>query len=549
MNAPNDTLFQMLFNHLSEPRIVIKADAPRYTIVACNELYKMVSNTVGQDLIGKGIKDLTDSSRSSKESEAVIQQAIERAIRNNEVVKLAAVRYDMPSANGQATEAAWWQTEYVPIVGADGHVQYLMCTTHNITHHILINEVKKAATERADALTREQMTNEELTAVNEELALANQELYHAQETLRKLNEDLEERIKSRTKELSESEVRFRAMAEGTDVLIAVSDITRNTVYCNKAWITLTGQPRQDLLGFGWIKVVHPDDMERHLNSCLSAFKERLPYTDEIRIVNHQGSYRWLLAKGTPLFDSNDNFTGYISSFIDIHERKQDEQRKNDFIGMVSHELKTPLTSLNGYIQMLLAKANKAEDTFTAGALTKAVNQIKKMTALINGFLNVSRLESGKIQVNKQTFLMDELVKEMTEEAALIQSTHKIVFLPCNPVSVLADRDKIGSVISNLLSNAIKYSPRGKQIEVKCEEMGNEVQVSVKDEGMGIKPENVEKLFDRYYRIESKHTQNISGFGIGLYLCAEIVQRHNGKIWVESQIGKGSTFYFSLPLQG
>jgi signal transduction histidine kinase len=113
--------------------------------------------------------------------------------------------------------------------------------------------------------------------------------------------------------------------------------------------------------------------------------------------------------------------------------------------------------------------------------------------------------------------------------------------------IQADHDKIGSVITNLISNAVKYSPKGKEIDIKCEVIGNRAQVSVKDEGMGLKPQDREKVFERYYRVESGHTQQISGFGIGLYLSAEIIRRHGGEIWVESESGIGSTFYFSLPL--
>jgi signal transduction histidine kinase len=232
--------------------------------------------------------------------------------------------------------------------------------------------------------------------------------------------------------------------------------------------------------------------------------------------------------------------------MDVTEQKKDEQRKNDFIGMVSHELKTPLTSLKGYAQILHAKAKKNEDTFATNALSKVTDQVTKMTSMINGFLNLSRLESGKIHLNKTIFDMEELVREHTEEAQLITTTHEIIFKPCDPVPVFADRDKVGSVISNMISNAIKYSPHGKQVEICCNVIGNTVQISVKDQGIGISEEDVPRLFDRFYRVESNETELISGFGIGLYLSAEIVQHHHGKIWVESKVGRGSTFFFSLP---
>ena len=181
------------------------------------------------------------------------------------------------------------------------------------------------------------------------------------------------------------------------------------------------------------------------------------------------------------------------------------------------------------------------------ALEKAIVQVKKMSTMINGFLNISRLESGKIVIEKQQFDLRNLISEILEEAELTVSGHLLVFEPGASLFIDADRDKIGSVITNLVSNAIKYSPKGKVVTVKCEIVENSALFSITDEGMGIKAKDIDRLFERYYRVSSNHTRHISGFGIGLYLSAEIIQRHNGRIWVESESGVGSTFYFSLPL--
>ncbi|WP_186292795.1 sensor histidine kinase [Mucilaginibacter corticis] len=136
---------------------------------------------------------------------------------------------------------------------------------------------------------------------------------------------------------------------------------------------------------------------------------------------------------------------------------------------------------------------------------------------------------------------------MVDEIKLTASTHPVVLGNCPFLEIAADRDKISSVISNLVSNAVKYSDKGKTVTVSCSFSPVSVTVSVKDEGMGIAPEDTDKIFDRYYRVKTEHTQHIAGFGIGLYLSAQIVQLHGGRIWVESETGKGSTFYFSLPI--
>jgi signal transduction histidine kinase len=170
-----------------------------------------------------------------------------------------------------------------------------------------------------------------------------------------------------------------------------------------------------------------------------------------------------------------------------------------------------------------------------------------ISRMINGFLNVSRLESGKIWLNKEHFDLLEQVEEVTAEIRLQNFGHTFEIRNGQPVLIDADRDKIGSVISNLLSNAAKYSPKDTSILISVESDENRITLSVQDHGLGIKPEDQAKIFDRYYRVDNKHSRKVPGFGIGLYLSAEIVHLHGGDISVESTPNQGSTFRFSLPI--
>jgi len=224
---------------------------------------------------------------------------------------------------------------------------------------------------------------------------------------------------------------------------------------------------------------------------------------------------------------------------------KEEQQKHDFISMVSHELKTPLTSINAYIQLMQAKSSS--DQFMVNTLDKVQKQVRKMSTMINSFLNVSRLESGEIHLNKTDFDLDQVIADAVEDARFIYSSNLIDFKTSGAKVTHADKEKLTSVVSNLISNAIKYSDYASAIVVRSEIVGDTVMVSVTDTGIGIRQHDLEKLFDRFYRVESTQTKTISGFGIGLYLSAEIIRRHNGKIWAESTYGAGSTFYFTLPL--
>jgi two-component system CheB/CheR fusion protein len=264
----------------------------------------------------------------------------------------------------------------------------------------------------------------------------------------------------------------------------------------------------------------------------------------LHVLQHEKT-RWVRVIGSLTYDKEGKAEYLTGIMQDITDHKLDDLRKSDFIAIVSHELKTPLTSLSGFIQALIPRAQKSDDTLAVNFLNRANNQVKRMTALIHGFLNVSHLEGGKIQLTRESFALEVLIEEIIEEVSAT-SSHDILILSGCKLMVNADREKIGQVISNILSNAIKYSPKGKRIELNCRASTNSIKVSIRDEGPGINPSDQEKLFDRYFRIEADDKIMIPGFGIGLYLSSEIIQRHNGRIWVESEIGKGSTFSFSLP---
>nr|WP_314492655.1 PAS domain-containing sensor histidine kinase [uncultured Chryseobacterium sp.] len=295
-----------------------------------------------------------------------------------------------------------------------------------------------------------------------------------------------------------------------------------------------------------INQIHPDFRQEVAVNVERAFSEGIRFDMEHQIIGyHDEKVRWVRAIGeVHQKDSKKYFTGVLH---EITEKKLDEIRKNDFIAMVSHELKTPLTSVKAYIQLMQRKFEKIEDDNVSKMLDKTDQQITKMTAMINGFLDISRLESGKIHINRESFDLGLLVKEAEEEFNTISSSHQMIFASVESVKINADRNKIGQVIHNLISNAVKYSPTGSSITISCTSDHKFAYISVKDNGRGISPEDAAHIFDRYYRVENDNMHSIAGFGIGLYLCSEIISRHQGNISLTSEIDKGSDFIFSLPL--
>lgn len=345
--------------------------------------------------------------------------------------------------------------------------------------------------------------------------------------------------------MSESEARFRTMAESADVMIALIDESGNGTYFNNRWTILTGRSIEALMQKGWADLILPEDKERLGNLVPAVLEKREHWKYECRLADQHGGYQWVLMSGVPRLRSDGSFAGYICSAIDITEIKENEQRKNDFISMVSHELKTPLTSAIAYVQLIQSEMLKNEDISFEHLLSRAGRQLKKMTGLINSFLDVSRLESGKLYMDKQPFDLSDLLRELETENRTLVEQHHLIFKTVDGASVNADREKIGQVIQNLISNAVKYAPQGSAITISCSKKGDQAMVSVADEGPGVSPEDMSRIFERFYRVKNERLRSVSGFGIGLYLCREIIKAHDGAIGVNSIPGQGSNFYFTL----
>lgn len=296
--------------------------------------------------------------------------------------------------------------------------------------------------------------------------------------------------------------------------------------------------------------LHEDDRERVILAVENAFKKELTggeFDMDYRTVGSTDKrLRWVKATGKVFFDEQNKAIRFIGSVLDITQQKLDEQRKNDFIAIISHELKTPLTSIKSYVQLVLSKTKKDSDSFMVNALTRADIQASKMASMIKDFLNLAQIEQGQLKLIKETFDLSALLQESVIEAKLLNSSHQIELDSCTDLRVTADKDKIGQVLINLISNAVKYSPNKSTITVGCQVEDSMVRIFVKDHGHGISVNDQKKLFTRFYRVENEKSKTISGFGIGLFIVSEILRYHESKIRLHTVEGKGSEFYFYLP---
>ncbi|MEO6508444.1 MAG: ATP-binding protein [Patescibacteria group bacterium] len=238
----------------------------------------------------------------------------------------------------------------------------------------------------------------------------------------------------------------------------------------------------------------------------------------------------------------------LLAFEDVTDRRLLEKQKDDFIGIVSHELKTPLTSIKVYSQ-LLEKHHKANKDGKGGLLlSKMTDQMERLSQLMASFVNVYKIQNGKLALRKVNFKIDELINTTVSDFQYTTRSHTVENKSKSNLTVHADKERIAQVLINLISNAIKYSPNAKKIIVNAIKDKNSVIISVQDFGLGIPKEEQSKVFDRFFRVKGKKEKGISGLGLGLFISYEIVDQHKGKIWVESIEGKGSTFHFSLPIK-
>ncbi|WP_343691940.1 PAS domain-containing sensor histidine kinase [Chitinophaga sp.] len=285
-------------------------------------------------------------------------------------------------------------------------------------------------------------------------------------------------------------------------------------------------------------------MPREQYPGISALKGEpvLPHMEMIYIQD-DGRQIWTRVAALPLKDEQDEIIGAVVVITDINELKTLLQKRDEFIGIAGHELKTPVTAMKAYAEIAQEQLEELGNTEESAMLGGINIQIDKLTKLINHLLDTTRITEGRLLLQFTSFDINELLAERIEEIRYT-TNHQFVFAPAMLPLVKADRERIAQVITNLLSNAVKYSPKKSVITISSEVVDEQMVVTVKDHGDGIPPDAQHNLFEPFYRV----TDAYPGMGLGLYISAQIIQRHGGRMAVESNIMQGSTFSFTLPFE-
>lgn len=415
----------------------------------------------------------------------------------------------------------------------------------------------------------------------------------------KVSTDITERKQSE-KKLLESEAEFRLLAESMPQVVWITRPDGFTTYFNQQWVEYTGLTLEESLGHDWIKPFHSDDRQRAWNSWQNATKYGDTYSLECRLRRADGVYKWWLIRGVPVPDAHGAVLKWFGTCTDIDEIKQAEdlrdiaeeelkikntelelakkiaesanRAKSDFLANMSHELRTPLNSIIGFSEIL-------EDGI-AGPIAdnqkELANHIstsgKHLLSLINDILDLSKVEAGKMELELSEFNIEVLIDNslvMLKEKAMKQHIEISAQIEEEIGEIEADERKIKQIMFNLLSNAIKFTPDGGSVCVAARHMAKDVglgiggenptlehsaanrdrsyvEISVTDTGVGISPDDQKQLFQPFEQIDSALSRKHAGTGLGLSLCKRFVELHRGRIWIESEEGKGSKFTFTIP---
>ncbi|MFH0985419.1 MAG: ATP-binding protein [Candidatus Omnitrophota bacterium] len=415
--------------------------------------------------------------------------------------------------------------------------QQVQVITKKISHFVATEIEKKVLektteiNERFDHLIQEK--NQSIDFVEKQFKTVSERYQKLDCSFKELGEE-----KKQTEEV------VRSMAEGVIMVNKKGEI----MLMNPAAEKLLGVKKEDKIGQSVLKDLKDEQLVSLVQQPADSGKSK-----EIVIQSQNDQVKKVLLASNAVIESEDGKTvGFVSVISDVTKQKELETLKNTFLTNISHDLRTPITCIHGSLQLLcdntINKLTPSQEKF----VTIALNNVKRLSRLINDLLDLSKLEAKKFTIKPALFRVDDLVQTLVNEFGAWSKTKEITIRADieKPMEVEADQDRMSQVLTNLIGNALKFTPNGGTVTITGRRLKNseKIELGVRDTGPGIAKKDFQKLFEKFSRIESPSLQGVSGTGLGLTIAKEIVELHGGRIWVESQEGKGSYFAFELPLK-
>jgi PAS domain S-box-containing protein len=337
--------------------------------------------------------------------------------------------------------------------------------------------------------------------------------------------------------------RFTFLADLIPEIIWTADADGCIDYVNERFFQYFGIGRKLACPRRLLLRIHSQERKLFLTEWNRCFRTGQDLHIILRLEGTPGVFKWHLIKGAPQRDEYGSLVKWFGSCFNIDEQVNALQKKDDFISIASHELKTPVTSLRASLQLLDRYKSEIHSQKVIWLIDQATKNAGKVTSLIGDLLNVSQMSQGQLHLSKKVFGIFETIRDCSSH--LDQQVHHVAYEGDPSIKAYGDEHRIAQVVTNFINNAVKYAPGSKTIRIRVEQVDSLLKVAVTDEGPGIPQEKQAHLFDRYYRVDSSGAQ-VSGLGLGLYISAEIIKKHDGRIGVESSPGKGASFWFLLP---
>jgi PAS domain S-box-containing protein len=351
-----------------------------------------------------------------------------------------------------------------------------------------------------------------------------------------------------TRDLTEREKEkadFKLLAETVPQLVWTANEKGNAENFNQRWTTYSGLQPERLKGMEWINLVHPDEQQEVRKAWLRSLEKGKEFKKELRLRNKVGDYFWYLNKVIPVTDTNGVVFHWFGTATDIHDQKIENEKKEEFIGFASHELRSPITTIKAYIHLIERCVNDKNDCDANEYLRKTHGLIDRLNNIVSEMHEITKAEAGKLYMQQEEFNLGTFITEFAGTMREVTKTHRIELEGNADITVCADKNRMLQVLTNYLSNAIKYSPKADKVTITVSVKEPEVEVGVTDYGIGVPEYKRGKVFSKFYR--ANNAKKFEGLGLGLYLVKQIIHLHKGRVWFESEEGKGSTFYFTLPV--
>jgi len=362
--------------------------------------------------------------------------------------------------------------------------------------------------------------------------------------------------------IKESRIRFENIANSAPVMIWITDVDGLLIFVNKIWNEFTGRTTGEELGFNWIQNVYEDDVNDLLSVYQKSLADRTNFSYQFRYKRKDNIYRWLMMNGVPRFNDDNIFLGFIGTCIDITQQKEDEeiikkindelenanQNKDKFFSIISHDLRSPLSGIMSLLDIIVTDYDSLGEEERKEILFEAAKTSKSTYTLMENLLDWSRIQTGKISYEPQNISLT-LILNGIKNLYYQKLKEKGISLNYDfdpEIIAFADNNMTETIFRNLISNAIKFTKEFGLILVSFDMTENFIQVKVKDTGIGMDEKQISKLFKLDQTHSTVGTSGERGTGLGLMLCKELVEKQGGKIWIESVINAGTTFYYTLP---